>query len=725
MYRELFEVRRWMYGAVWIGLIFSFAIYFPSIPLSAIYEAPKPGQSWEELLLSLASSESSSHALVYWGIVQGTSSVVLDLYIFILPLPTLSKLHLPMGKKLQLLALFGTALLGVAASVAALVFRVRLLYSEDSTWEQARLAICVVVENNVAIIVGCMPIIANFMRLHMAELSIIRSMRTKLRGSSNNHSYESSKVMPSLPNGTFGSPNMPRRPPHQYYELTDSVLMQTQITVTDEDRLRGTNKYPNQGDAGIVRTCLALSALLGERKVAVPGSSTYNLSLDSYFSAQQSAIHPACIVSPETAQDVSATVAWLTTKGNSCHFAVRSGGHTSWAGASNIAGGVVIDLRTLGTVELSADKSTVLVGAGATWDAVYAKLDPLGLSVNGGRAAGVGVGGLTLGGGISYFSPRYGWTCDVVSNFQVVLADGRIVDANATSNPDLFVALKGGNNNFGIVTRIDLATFEQGLIWAGTVYNALSSVDDIIAEFVKLNSRDAYDEYASFITTFGYSQAQGMAVISNQLEYTKEVENPPIYKGYLSQPSLRNTAQLMNMTTLAKATAALQPVNARALYRVSTLVSTAAVLKAAFNHWNASVPAITSVSNIVWALVLEPLPPAIYARSARYNALGLADRTEPLVVVLLSTTWSDARDDQHVAEAANALMDAVNQEARQLGAFDPYVYLDYAGQHQDPIASYGAESVNRLRQVRQRVDPKEVFTFQVPGGYKIPDDKYV
>ncbi|RYP31090.1 hypothetical protein DL767_005934 [Monosporascus sp. MG133] len=469
--------------------------------------------------------------------------------------------------------------------------------------------------------------------------------------------------------------------------------------------------------------CLALSALLGERKVAVPGSSTYNLSLDSYFSAQQSAIHPACIVSPETTQDVSATVAWLMTKGNDCHFAVRSGGHTSWAGASNIAGGVVIDLRTLSTVELSADKSTILVGAGATWDAVYAKLDPLGLSVNGGRAAGVGVGGLTLGGGISYFSPRYGWTYDVVSNFQVVLADGRIVDANATSNRALFVALKGGNNNFGIVTRIDLATFEQGLIWAGTIYNALSSVDDIIAEFVKLNSRDAYDEYASFITTFGYSQAQGMAVISNQLEYTKEVENPPIYKGYLSLPSLRNTAQLMNMTTLAKATAALQPVNMRALSRVSTLVSTAAVLKAVFNHWNASLPAITCVSNLVWALALEPLPPAIYARAAKYNALGLADRTEPLVVALLSATWSDVKDDQHVAETASALMDAVDQEARQLGAFDPYVYLDYAGQHQDPIASYGAESVNRLRQVRKRVDPKRVFTFQVPGGYKIPDDK--
>ncbi|KAI0003881.1 hypothetical protein F4779DRAFT_621681, partial [Xylariaceae sp. FL0662B] len=332
-----------------------------------------------------------------------------------------------------------------------------------------------------------------------------------------------------------------------------------------------------------------------------------------------------------------------------CRIAIRSGGHTSWAGASNVADGVVIDLRALKAVELSADKSIVSVGAGASWDAVYGKLDSLGLSVNGGRAAGVA--GLVLGGGISYTSPRYGWTCDTVSNFEVVLADGSIVDANATSNRDLFVALKGGNNNFGIVTRVDLTTFKQGLVWAGTVYNTLSNVDDVIREFVKINSADAYDEHASFITTFGYSQAQGLAVISNQLAYTKEVENPSIYRGILGLPNLRNTSQLMNMTSLAKATAALQPDGARALSRVSTLVSTAAVLKAAYNQWNATVPAIKNVSNIIWALVFEPLPPAIYARHAKDNALGLENRAEPLVVALLSVTWSDAADDALIADA--------------------------------------------------------------------------
>lgn len=184
-------------------------------------------------------------------------------------------------------------------------------------------------------------------------------------------------------------------------------------------------------------------------------------------------MHPACIVRPENVQDVSLavnTLVQLHDKGQTCLFAVRSGGHTSWAGASNVDGGAVIDLRLLDAVEVSADRKTVAVGVGATWGKVYEVLDPLGLSVNGGRAStpggfveisqgnplanigifvSLGVGGLTLGGGVSYTSPRYGWTCDTVSLFEIVLADGSIAHVDDSSHPDLMWALKGGINNFG------------------------------------------------------------------------------------------------------------------------------------------------------------------------------------------------------------------------------------------------------------------------------------
>jgi FAD/FMN-containing dehydrogenase len=228
-------------------------------------------------------------------------------------------------------------------------------------------------------------------------------------------------------------------------------------------------------------------------------------------------------------------------------------------GASNSSGGVTVDLAKLNSIDVNAEDSTVSVGPAATWDAVFAKLDPLGLSVAGGRVAGVGVGGLTLGGGLSHFSPRYGWTCDTVTAFEVVLADGSIVEANETQNTDLFHGLRGGCNNFGIVTQVDLKTFEQGVVWAATIYSPLSTVDDQIRIFAKLAAAENYDENASFFTGFGYSQSKNMTVVTNDLVFTKAVESPPYYKGFLDQPSFYNSSSLTNMTELSKQKASYLP----------------------------------------------------------------------------------------------------------------------------------------------------------------------
>jgi len=284
------------------------------------------------------------------------------------------------------------------------------------------------------------------------------------------------------------------------------------------------------------------------------------------------------------------------------------------------------------------------------------------------------------------------------------------------------LALKGGNNNFGIVTEIEFTTFEQGLIWTGTVYNPVTSVDGVISEFVNISSADVYDEFASFITTFVYNQARGISVVANNLDYTKEVEGvPSVYQGIYALPNFVNTSQIVNMTSLSKATAALNPDGARSFSVVTTLVSTTAMIKAAYNQWSAVVPVIANVSNIVFSLSLEPLPLAFYGRHANDNALGLAGKTKPLVVTLVTVTWTNAADDTLVTNTSNSLLKAINDQARQLGDLDDFIYLNYAGQFQDPISSYGAQSVSKLQEVRKRVDPEGVFTYQVPGGYKVPN----
>lgn len=89
------------------------------------------------------------------------------------------------------------------------------------------------------------------------------------------------------------------------------------------------------------------------------------------------------------------------------------------SGFANINGGVTIDMTTLSSVTINNDHTVVSIGSGAQWLNVYTYLDTLDLSVAGGRNGLVGVGGLTLGGGISYFAPRVGWACDNVANFEV------------------------------------------------------------------------------------------------------------------------------------------------------------------------------------------------------------------------------------------------------------------------------------------------------------------
>lgn len=163
-------------------------------------------------------------------------------------------------------------------------------------------------------------------------------------------------------------------------------------------------------------------------KVSLPNTAPYNASIGSFFSEQNNAIKPACVVSPTSTKDVQEAARVLSTlslvgkfSGQHCQFAVRSGGHTPWAGSATIQDGVDIDLSALNQVTPSKDKKTVSVGPGNRWVDVYMKLEPLGLGVSGGRDGSVGVGGLITGGGMSFFAPRYGFVCDTVTEFEVRL----------------------------------------------------------------------------------------------------------------------------------------------------------------------------------------------------------------------------------------------------------------------------------------------------------------
>ncbi|MCJ1250543.1 hypothetical protein MMC30_007771 [Trapelia coarctata] len=471
--------------------------------------------------------------------------------------------------------------------------------------------------------------------------------------------------------------------------------------------------------------CASLSQDLG-RKVAYPSRPLYNDSLSSYWSKQEQELMPSCIVTPESEEDVSSAVRVLTRSSHKsigqCKFAIKGGGHTMWAGAANIDDGVTIDLGALNDVAVNKARNVAFVGAGARWLNVYSRLDSLGLSVVGGRDSDVGVAGLTLGGGLSYFSPRFGFVCDNVVNYEIVLASGGTVNANATSHPDLYFALKGGSNNFGIVTRFDFKTFPQGKIWGGPISYDISTKDDQLQAFTQFAGNEDYDEYATVIHAYAFLSEYQNWMISNSYAYTKPEAYPVSLKEFMTIPRMHSGVRMASMTELAVEMSQSNPSGKRQTYVTAAFGNDALLLSRIFDIANGTLQHIQHVPGLLYALAYQPIPRSMLSHSEKSggNALGLDSADGNLVLASLSISWADTVDDKLVASQAKRFVQEVESVARSLRLIHRWKYLNYAAEWQDPIAGYGKVNKEKLWATSRQYDPHGVFVRQVPGGFKLP-----
>jgi FAD/FMN-containing dehydrogenase len=189
-----------------------------------------------------------------------------------------------------------------------------------------------------------------------------------------------------------------------------------------------------------------------------------------YESASRSVLasgSPAYVVRPKSVGDVQTGVRFVAAEG--LVLSVRGGGH-GFPGFGTNDGGVVIDLGNLATVEIIDDEHhLVRIGGGATWGQVADALAPHGLAISSGDTRSVGVGGLTLTGGIGWKVRKYGLALDNLVAAEVVTANGDVVRANADENPELFWAIRGGGGNFGIVTAFDFAAHRTTDVFFGKI----------------------------------------------------------------------------------------------------------------------------------------------------------------------------------------------------------------------------------------------------------------
>ena len=223
----------------------------------------------------------------------------------------------------------------------------------------------------------------------------------------------------------------------------------------------------------------SLTSLAGiAGKVITPNDPAYDKTRAVFYGGIDK--HPSAIVRVTNADDVCRVIA--TAREESLELAVRSGGH-SIVGHSTTEGGLVIDVRDMAKIDVDAGARTAWIETGATAFQVTEALSKHGLVIGFGDAGSVGVGGITLGGGIGFLVRKFGMTIDSVLGAEVVTADGRIRRVDAHNEPELFWAIRGGGGNFGVMTRVQfrlnpLPHFTGGIL-------VLPATPETIAGFVE------------------------------------------------------------------------------------------------------------------------------------------------------------------------------------------------------------------------------------------------
>ena len=258
-------------------------------------------------------------------------------------------------------------------------------------------------------------------------------------------------------------------------------------------------------------------------QVIVPGDAGYDAARTVFLGGIDR--RPAVIVRAANAADVSYLVSLARETGQ--ELAVRSGGH-SYAGHSVSDGGIVLDLSEMQALQIVPEQRTAWVETGLTAAAVTMAAASHGLAIGFGDTGSVGVGGITLGGGVGYLVRKYGLTIDSLLAAEIVTADGQLRRVDAANHPDLFWAIRGGGGNFGVATRFKFQLQPVDTIVGGMLF--LPATPDTIAGFIAA-AEAAPDELSTIANVmaappmpFVPAEYHGQLIIMAILAYAGEIE---------------------------------------------------------------------------------------------------------------------------------------------------------------------------------------------------------
>jgi hypothetical protein len=340
--------------------------------------------------------------------------------------------------------------------------------------------------------------------------------------------------------------------------------------------------------------------------------------------------------------------------------------------------------------------------------------------------APVGVPGLTLGGGLSFFANKVGWACDNVASFEVVTASGLVVIASPNTFPDLYWALRGGGGgNYGIVTNFKLDAFPLDKMWGGQrIYtqDKFPAVLDAIYKFATTGS--SKDPDAANIVSFGNIAGIGNIAIV-QLHHAQPTTNASVFADYSAITPITDDTGVGSLADIAIKMNGGSPSDPAQTYQT---------------YWDASFKVdrelYSFVPNTFYSLLPElqknspGLSPFISIQAITEgqlkgmqknggNALGLDTSKGPYFIMNMSAKFQNAADEATISKFFSTIIKTVKAEAKNNGLDNEFIYMNYASQFQDPLASYGAANVRRMKAVSKKYDPSQVFQKLHPGYFKL------
>jgi FAD/FMN-containing dehydrogenase len=405
---------------------------------------------------------------------------------------------------------------------------------------------------------------------------------------------------------------------------------------------------------------------------------------------------PAAIVRPADAGEVARVVSLARETGS--ELAVRGGGH-SYAGHSASDGGILLDLRGLRAIEIDLDERVARAAGGLTSGDVTGAAAPHGLAVGFGDTASVGIGGITLGGGIGYLVRKHGLTIDHLLAAEVVTADGSVLEVDADRDPDLFWALRGGGGNFGVVTRFDYRLHPVDVVTGGML--ALPATPETLAGLVA--EAEAASEDLSLIANVLLAPPLPFVppeLVGRPLLLVLLVHAGPLEEGERAVAPLRSLAQpvadfVRPMPYAEMFPAETQEVPPRSVVR--TLFSDEldeSLAGELLDRLRASTAQVAGVGIRVLGGAAARVPAA---------ATAFAHRRRRLLVTAFAAYGAAEEDPVHDAWADDAVA-ALRQG-------DDSAYVNFLGDEgaERVRAAYPGSTWDRLVEVKRRYDPENVF----------------